>query len=260
MGHNSAAGNKRSIGLKKTVMHEQDSLERLTGALARAQQHWKERSQEAAARGPISGHAAGITIAVVREAGTSGPLVAHEVGARLGWPVYHHELLELIAHEMGLRVSLLESIDERRQSWLRETVESFALVPTVSESAFVRHLIETILSLGAHGDCVIVGRGAAFILPAATTLRVRLVAPLEERITVVSHRLGISRAEAARQVENTDRDRIRFIKDHFLQDPTNPHLYDLVLNTWRWSVSEAAHVIIEALHRLQARLGQEAPA
>jgi cytidylate kinase len=194
----------------------------------------------------------------MREAGTAGPLVAHEVGTRLAWPVYHYELLERIAQEMGLRVSLLESLDERRQSWLRETVQSFALVPTVSESAFVRHLIETILSLGAHGECLIVGRGAALILPAETTLRVRLVAPPEERITVFSQRFGLSRAEAARQVEATDRERMRFIKDHFLQDPTNPHLYDLVLNTWRWSVSESAQLIIDALHRLQARIGRDA--
>jgi len=235
-----------------------NSLERLTGALARAQQHWKERSREAAARGEVGAGASGLTIALMREAGTAGPLVAHEVGARLGWPVYHYELLERIAQEMGLRVSLLESLDEKRQSWLRETVQSFALLPTVSESAFVRHLIETILSLGAHGQCVIVGRGAALILPAETTLRVRLVAPLEERITVFSQRFGLSRAEAARQVELTDRERMRFIQDHFLQDPTNPHLYDLVLNTWRWSVSEAAQLIIDALHRLQARLAQNA--
>jgi cytidylate kinase len=159
---------------------------------------------------------------------------------------------------MGLRVNLLESLDERRQSWLRETVESFALVPTVSESAFVRHLIETILSLGAHGECVILGRGAALILPPETTLRVRLVAPLEERITVISRRLGISRKDAAGHVEVTDRERMRFIRDHFLQDATNPHRYDLVLNTWRWSVEEAAQLIIDALHRLRARLGQNA--
>jgi cytidylate kinase len=234
------------------------SLERVTGALARAQQHWKERSLEAAARGESSVAPDGLSIALMREAGTSGPLVAREVGARLGWPVYDHELLELIAREMGLRVSLLESLDERRQSWLRETLESFALVRTVSESAYVRHLIETILSLGAHGECVIVGRGAALILPAKTTVRIRLVAPLEERITEFSRRFGLSRAEAARQVEATDRERTRFIKDHFLQDPNNPHLYDLVLNTWRWSVSEAAQLIIDALQPLRARLGQDA--
>jgi cytidylate kinase len=226
-----------------------NSLERLTEALARAQRHWRERTQEAVA--------SALTIAMTRETGTSGPSVAHEMGSRLGWPVYDHELLEHIAQEMGQRVSLLESMDEKRQSWLRESLEAFASVPSVSESAYVSHLIETILSLGAHGKCLIVGRGAAQILPAETTLRVRLVAPLEHRITVISQRFGLSRSEAARQVQATDRERIRFIKDHFLKDPTNLHQYDLVLNTSRWSVAEAADLIIEGLRRLQKHAGRD---
>jgi cytidylate kinase len=235
------------------MMPYSSSVERVTEALARAQQHWKEREM---AGGQLTGAASAYTIVLSREAGTSGSLVAREVGARLGWPVYHHELLERIAQEMGLRVSLLETIDERRQSWLRESLEAFSSVPGVSESAYVCHLIETILSLGAHGECVIVGRGAAQILPVQTTLRVRLMAPLEDRITAVSHRFGVSRAEAARRIETTDRERNSFIKAHFLKDPTDPGHYDLLLNTWRWSTGEMADMIVESLRRLER---QKAP-
>jgi cytidylate kinase len=237
------------------MMPYSSSAERVTGALARAQQHWQQR-REAARRGTTE-VASGLTIALSRESGTSGSSVAHELGARLGWPVYHHELLERIAQEMGLRVSLLETIDEKRQSWLRESLEAFSSVPSVSESAYVSHVIETILSLGAHGECIIVGRGAAQILPAQTTLRVRLVAPLEDRITAVSHRHGISRQEAARRIETTDRERNRFIKAHFLKDPSDPGQYDLLLNSWRWSTSEAVDLIVEALRRLQRRSEQQ---
>jgi hypothetical protein len=48
---------------------------------------------------------------------------------------------------MGLRVSLIESLDERRQSWLRESLEALASGPPASEAAYVHHLSETILSL-----------------------------------------------------------------------------------------------------------------
>jgi hypothetical protein len=48
-------------------------------------------------------------------------------------------------------------------------------------AAYVHHLSQAILSLGAHGRCVIIGRGAAQILPAQTTLRVRLIGPRERR-------------------------------------------------------------------------------
>ena len=43
-------------------------------------------------------------------------------------------------------------------------------------SGYVHRLIQTLLSLAAKGECVILGRGAAQALPPQTTLRVRLVA------------------------------------------------------------------------------------
>lgn len=99
-----------------------------------------------------------LTIAVSRQAGAGGTSIAAEVGGRLNWPVYDHALLERIAQEMHLRTRLLDSVDERRTHWLVESVESFSQVPLVNENAFVRHLIQTILSLGTHGACIIVGR------------------------------------------------------------------------------------------------------
>jgi cytidylate kinase len=213
--------------------------------LEQAQRQWQARRQQADSP-------AGLTVALNREAGAPGTSVAQEVGARLGWPVYDHELLELIAKEMGLRVSLLETIDERRQSWILESLEGFSSSPFVSENRFVRHLIQTILSLGAHGQCVIVGRGAAHILPAKSTLRVRLVGLPKDRIAAMARRLNLSPEEAARKVEETDRERVRFIRDHFQFDPSDPHLYDLILNTSRWSVPQCADLIIRALHQMES--------
>ena len=152
---------------------------------------------------------------MAREAGASGSSVAREVGRRLGWQVYDHELLERIATEHNLRVSLLESLDERRQNWLVECMEAFAQKPHIGESAYVHHLTQTLLSLGAHGCCVIVGRGAAHLLPPATTLRVRLVAPAGGSRGARDAQRGLSKHDATKWVETTDRERTAFIKDHF---------------------------------------------
>jgi cytidylate kinase len=223
-------------------------LDRYAEALEHAQRHW--RSRHAAEAG---GATTGLTIALTREAGTPGTSVAEEVGRRLGWAVYDHELLRRIAEEMGLRVSLLESIEGRRPNWLTEAFQMATEVPAVSENRYARHLVETVLSLGVHGQCVIVGRGAAQILPVETTLRVRLVAPREDRILAAGRRLGLSADEAARWVAETDRERARFIREHFLRDPGDAHQYDLLLNTSRWSVAECAELIEQALRRLEKR-------
>jgi cytidylate kinase len=226
-------------------------MERLVDRVGR---HWEARRQAeaAAARAGQASLAEAWTVALAREAGTQGTAVGHEVGRRLGWPVYDHELLERIAQEMGLRTNLLESVDERRGSWLEEALEDFLAVPLVSESAYVQHVIRTVLALGIHGECVIVGRGAAHILPPRTTLRVRLVAPLAERVSAVEKQLGISRQAADRRIRALDREYRRFVQDHFLHNPADPEGYDLVLNASRFAVAECADLIIEALNRVKA--------
>jgi hypothetical protein len=162
--------------------------------------------------------------------------------------------LEQIAKTMNVRVDLLKSVDEKRVTSLQECIESLITSAPIRSGAYLRHLLDTILSLGIHGECVIVGRGAAQILAVATTLRVRLVAMLEDRINVMMKKLDISHQEATRHVELTDRERIRFVQDHFHKDPTDPLQYDLVLNTSRLSVAECADVIITALRGMQQRV------
>ncbi len=219
---------------------------RSSEALVRAMHHWEGRRQAA---GPGSAPA-GFTVAISREVGALGTSVARAVGERLGWPVYDHELLEQIAREQNLRVGLLESVDERRTSWIEECLEAFAEIPAVSNSAYVRYVTETVLSLAAHGECVIVGRGAAQILPPASTLRVRLVAPVERRVEWMMRERHLSQADAARQVSHTEHERARFVRDHYQKDPADQHGYDLILNTGRLSVADSAGLIVDALHRL----------
>jgi cytidylate kinase len=229
-------------------MSRTSSARNLAAALVQAGSYGQVHEQ-----GVPPGTSPALTIAFSREVGARGTSVASEVGERLGWPVYDHSLLEHIAKEMNLRTQLLESIDERRRSWVLETIEGFSALPGVSEGAFVRHLVHTVLSLAAHGSCIIVGRGAPHILPPATTLRVRLVSSLEDRVRAIVQERGLSYQEAARFVEEVGRERVRFIKDHFQKDPTAPENYDLILNASRFSVAHCAELVIEALHRLQAR-------
>lgn len=188
------------------------------------------------------------TIALSREVGTPEQEVAREVGERLGWPVYNREVPARIAEELHMPITTVADIDERRQSWLLECLESLGSRCELSEGRYFRHLITVIHSLAAHGRCVIVGRGAAFILPARSTLRVRLVGDREHRISSIARDLHADRWTATRRMDEINRERSRFLRDHFHIDPAQPDHYDLVLNTSRWSASECADVILRALH------------
>jgi len=239
------------------TMKPTGSSQHLAEALVRASQHWMARSGDeqaarAAPRRPF-------TIAISREAGTRGRTIGRAVGDKLGWAVYDQELLQLIADQMGMRVRLLESVDEKHSNWVQNLVESFTSRPGLTESRYVRHLLEMLFSLASHGQCVIVGRGASQLLPPESTLRVRLMAPLKERAREIEQRFVISHEEATRWIEKTDGERTQFIKANFHMDPADPHQYDLVLNPSRFSTGECAELIVEALHRLQAHAPARAP-
>jgi hypothetical protein len=192
---------------------------------------------------------AGLTIALTREAGTPGTTIAREAARQLGWQAYDHELLEIIGREKGVRLSLLEGVDEQVRSSIVTFAESFGGAPAVTEFGYYRDLVETILLLAARGRCVIVGRGAAFLLPRATTLRVRLIGERPDRVRAAGEERGLAPAEAERWVAETDKHRQRFIQRHFGLDATNPTHYDLVLNAPRWTVAQAAGLIVEAARR-----------
>jgi cytidylate kinase len=227
--------------------------DRVARTLTGLTQHWEARRRTGGQQ-PVGSTdiSSASVIALSRQAGIDATSIAGEIGQRLGWSVYDHELVERIAQEMGLHTSLLQSLDETHVSWLTEMVDHLMSMP--SQSEYVHRLLKTVLALGIHGECVIVGRGAAHVLPIGSTLRVRLIAPLNERVTSMCQQTGISRAHAQRQVEAIDRERTRFVEDHFQKDPNDCENYDLVLNTSQFSPTACAQLAIDALHLMKSRL------
>src|SRR6516164_5144872 len=103
------------------------SSERMAEVVARARRRWQTQQRMAEpAEALVPPAPRAFTIAISREAGANGSAVGRLLGERLGWPVYDYELIERIASEMGLRSTLLESVDEKRMSWLEECVASFS--------------------------------------------------------------------------------------------------------------------------------------
>ncbi len=241
-------------------MYQKTAAEHFAEAMARLSKHphpfahagdLAPRQPEAEQPEALTGHA--FTIAFSREAGAGGITVAREVGRRLGWPSYDQELLENLAKELKVDVSFLEDYDERRGSFLVDTIKAFSAAASVSEATYFGRLVRMLQVLGARGECLVVGRGSTFILPLATTLRVRIVASRDDRIAFIARERKLSAVEAARFVDTKDQDRNKFMKDHFHKDPADPQNFDLIINRSRFSVDETADLVIDALRRMQAR-------
>ena len=236
-------------------MHQKTAAEHFAEAMTRlSKPHpFAPAGEQPHAEQPEAPRGIAFAITFSREAGSGGITVAREVGRRLSWPVYDQELLESLAKELNVDVSLLEDYDERRGSFLVDTIKAFSAAASVSEVTYFRRLVRLLQVLGARGECLIVGRGSSFVLPPETTLRVRIVATRDDRIAFMVREHKLSLVEAARYVDTKDRDRHQFLKDHFHKDPADPQNYDLIINRSRFSVDETADLVIQALQRMQAR-------
>src|SRR5919108_245472 len=112
-----------------------------------------------------------------------------------------------------------------------------------------------VLSLGAQGEVVLLGRGAGCILPSHSTLSVRLVAPLPDRVAYMSQWLRLTEEEAAEQVRKRDVRRGEFIATHFHRKPSDIYQYDLLLNSSLLGEELCAELIVKAARAKQAALG-----
>jgi cytidylate kinase len=76
---------------------------------------------------------------------------------------------------------------------------------------------------------------------------VRVVAPLEVRIQSFVRRFGMSRKDAKRRILNTESKRRAFVRQSFHENITDPHNYDLIINTGKLSINSATTAVIAAI-------------
>lgn len=193
-------------------------------------------------------------ICISREYGARGAAVGKIVADRMGFHLYSRDLVEEIAHEAQVRRQVIESIDEHSRSVVEEMVLTLLSDESFYHTQYLKELSTAVLTLARHGRGVIVGRGAQFILRPEHTLRIRAVASLDVRISRIATRDGIPLSEARAKVLRSDAERNAFCDQHFSVDATDPHHYDLLLNTGTMSEEACAAVVVAAF---QARFGRQ---
>jgi cytidylate kinase len=193
-----------------------------------------------------AGVPASLSIAVSREAGARGGTVSRRVGRKLGWMVYNQELLEYIAQEGTFRQELIANLGPAAAAWAEEQLEALLRRQGLSQHPPVVELARTMLALAAQGEVVLLGRGAGCVLPPASTLNVRVLAPRADRVAYMSQWLRLTPEEAAEQVRLRDTRRAEFITTHFRRQPADSHQYDLLLNSSLLGEDLCAELIAQA--------------
>ncbi len=114
-------------------------------------------------------------------------------------------------------------------------------------------LSQVISDLAETGNVVIVGRGSPVILKdTPTALRVGTVADWEDRVARIMDVDRLGHDDAERTIIARDQARAYYYKRYFdIDDPDDPKLYHLVLNTSALGIEYATTIVIEAAQALK---------
>jgi cytidylate kinase/RimJ/RimL family protein N-acetyltransferase len=206
----------------------------------------------------------GPVVTVSRQHGSGGEEVAALVAERLGVPLLEDEIKRRAAERAGVSERVLEEA-ERPTSWVTRILERLGSVGVMSDGAAVetattvpvptsetfRQIMDDVVREAAEDGAVIVGHAAHLVLKDRPgVLRVFVQAPLEARIQRLVHERGLSPADARREAETWDRERVRFYQDAYHVNWFDLRLYDCIVDTHLLGIHGAVDVILQEVERV----------
>jgi cytidylate kinase len=198
-------------------------------------------------------------ITVSRMYGSGGSELAAIVAARLGWLLLDNALVEEVAARLGTTPAEVEAREERVSSLAERLARALMFgspeTTTALPEALMQPTEEQILQVTklvieetvSRGPVVLVGRGAQCALAQRSdALHVFCYAPPPALVERARQRLGVSSEEAQRAVEQTNRDRVHYVRKHWHREWLDHANYHLCVNTGWLGVDGAAETVLHA--------------
>lgn len=197
-------------------------------------------------------------VCISRSAGAGGEEVAKLVAEQLGFRYVDDEIVQRAAEIAG--VSPEQVIEaEHSRPLIARVMEALATAPMVSEGGYVAvpisnptasysHLIEHVIRETAEGKhVVIVAHGASHALGGRPeVLRVLVTASPQTRAARLSRESDIDEKAATKSVDESDKERARYLDRFYKVKQELPVHYDLTLNTDLVTPAIAAALIATA--------------
>jgi cytidylate kinase len=185
-------------------------------------------------------------ITISRHPGSLGDTVARALAERLRYRIV----------ERGELVQLAERIGGSDVAWdrapeMRERSPTFWERLNEERRRYASVLRRVTTQLAEEDDVVIVGLGGGQLLKGlSNVLRLQIIAPMEVRLERVMERGfddvsgPLSRDRARELIRHMDRDISGYMRYLFNIDWLEPHHWDMVINTGRFSVSETVDIVV----------------
>ncbi len=199
------------------------------------------------------------TITISRQAGAGGSEIARLLAQKTKMDLMAGQIIQHVAESSKMSTKVVETLDEKAMTTMESWINSMFVSRHLWPSDYLKHLTSVIATIGKHGNAIIVGRGAGYILPPETTFRVKIIAPLEYRIQSMMRIRNLSRPDAQSYIEKRDADRIAFVKKYFQADAMDPLNYDLVINTEKVGIEGAVDTILIAFRDWTKGVEEKSP-
>jgi cytidylate kinase len=196
-------------------------------------ERWKEKT-----------HAHVPVITISSQPGSGGRVIARQLADRLLIDLFDRDIVKEIAESAHISRTVIETMEKKRFSGVQDFISSLVNDRYLWPGVYLEHLMKVVAVIASHGNAVIVGRGANFLIPPEERFSIRVIAPVDIRVTNVTKTFGVTREEAKRRVINRENKRAAFIRQSFNADVANPDNYDLVINTSRGDIDAAVSAVI----------------
>ncbi len=208
-------------------------------------------------------------ITVEREYGAGGSLVAAELARRKGWQLLDQQLTCEIAKLASVDEGAVRCREEKCDPLLHRLAKVFwrgsyeRSLPISDDKIFdadeLVELAHRVIELKAReGNCVIVGRGAPYILRARPdTFHVFIYGSREKKIRRLIN-LKMSEQEATEMVDTIDRERAAFVRKYFNAEWPCRRLYHLMLNSDN-GIEHVGDIILATMDSLERQGRTEPP-
>lgn len=201
----------------------------------------------------IGGHTMGKTVITIsREFGSGGRSIGRAVAEKLGYKFYDQELIMQVAEESGLSKEIVEKYDEyatHKNSFLYSIAVnaggdaygglSFANKVQIAQSNVIKAIAE-------KGNCVIVGRGADYILrDCPDALHVFIRADIRSRAERVVKLYGETDKKIEDRLRDKDTKRKVFYRSFTMREWGLCENYDISLDSAKIGIDKCVDIIVD---------------
>ena len=183
-------------------------------------------------------------ITISSQPGSGGRLLARGLAKRFTIDLFDRDMVKEIAESAHISGAVIETMEKERLSGIQDFISSLVNDRYLWPGVYLDHLMKVVAAIASHGNAIIVGRGANFLIPQNKRLSIRVIAPLDVRVENIAREFGVTHEEAKRRVINRENRRAAFIQQSFHADVADPLNYDLVINTHRLNLDATVGAVI----------------